>query len=75
MFSISKYSQKVLKKIAKYSDLVNPGEVLVNNSNNLIRNSKENIWNWKNRLTEAEIDKIRAKVEDVSSSFYSDEDW
>ena len=69
------YSQEVIKKIAKYSDSVNPGEVPSNNSYDLFRNSKENIWNWKNRLTGAEIDKIRAKVEDVSSYFYSDEDW
>lgn len=30
---------------------------------------------WKRNLTASEIDRIRRRVEDVSSSFYSDDDW
>jgi hypothetical protein len=44
-------------------------------SYSLKRNSKTNIWNWKNRLTQGEVKRIRERVEGISSYFYTDEDW
>ena len=41
----------------------------------LVRDSKSNIFEWKNRLTTAEIKEIRTEVEEISSMFYSEEDW
>ena len=41
----------------------------------LVRNSRLNVTNWKNRLTEVEIKTIRERTLDVASRFYSDEDW
>ena len=39
------------------------------------RNSKANIKNWKNRLSEAEIDYVRQCTKDVSGLFYDESDW
>lgn len=41
----------------------------------LKRNSKQNIWTWKERLTAEEIDRIRLGTRDIAKNFYSDEDW
>ena len=37
--------------------------------------SRANVDNWKKRLTEDEIDRIRKMTEDVSPLFYSDAEW
>lgn len=39
------------------------------------QNSEEVVSRWKRNLTASEVDQIRNRVEDVSSSFYSDDDW
>lgn len=43
--------------------------------NGLYRNSLENIKTWKTRLTAAETKRVRTQVEEVSSQYYSDQDW
>lgn len=40
-----------------------------------MRDSRSNIWSWKDRLTPAEVDRIRKLTEDVASIYYSDSDW
>jgi hypothetical protein len=40
-----------------------------------VRDSKANIDNWKKRLTDTEITKIRGATEKVSRYFYTDRDW
>jgi hypothetical protein len=37
--------------------------------------SRANISNWKKRLTEEEIDRIREITNEVSSHYYSDAEW
>jgi hypothetical protein len=39
------------------------------------RNSRENIQNWKHRLTPAEIQTVRRLTHPVSPLFYSESDW
>jgi hypothetical protein len=39
------------------------------------RDSKSNIWNWKNRLTSEEIQRVKEKTHEIASQFYSDEEW
>lgn len=39
------------------------------------RNSIENIWNWKTRLTESEQEHIYKGTKDIWPLFYSDSDW
>lgn len=41
----------------------------------LKRNSLANISHWKTRLTSAEIDRIKLQVQEISTNFYSDQDW
>jgi hypothetical protein len=41
----------------------------------VVRNSAENVFVWKQRLTEAEIARTREVVGDVASEFYADEEW
>jgi hypothetical protein len=39
------------------------------------RDSETNIFSWKDRLTAAEIDRIKIGTEEISKYFYSDSDW
>jgi hypothetical protein len=39
------------------------------------RDSRSNIWSWKNRLTEDEIEKIKVGTYAISRHFYSEKDW
>jgi hypothetical protein len=64
------FSEKIKKTIETYSSSSN---ALVGDS--IRRNSRENIWRWKKRLSEHEIKRVREGVEDISRVFYSDEDW
>jgi hypothetical protein len=41
----------------------------------LKRDSRSNILNWKNRLSDDEIFRVRSKVEDISSLFYGEHEW
>lgn len=41
----------------------------------LKRDSKENIWTWKTRLTVDEIKKIKENTYEIASKFYTEEDW
>lgn len=70
------FSKHIRKAIKEYSDSANPTETPVNDFRSKVKlNSKLNIWNWKNRLTISEIERIRKRVGDISYAFYSDEDW
>ena len=46
-----------------------------NESTDLKRDSKENIFSWKKRLSEEEINRIKRKTGPVWSKFYSESDW
>jgi len=69
-----RFSEHVREVIKEHSDAANPSEP-PEGGDSLKRDSQSNIWNWKSRLTTSEIEKIRTQVEDISSVFYSDEDW
>jgi hypothetical protein len=68
------FTENVVKIIQESTSSLNPSEI-GEEVHCLKRNSQSNIWNWKNRLNSSEIGKIRAKVEDIASVFYSNEDW
>ena len=69
-------TSKVKKFIQETSDHSNPSDVLNKGKvHQLERNSRENINNWKKRLTNKEINKIHDITEHISSKFYSDKDW
>jgi hypothetical protein len=71
------FTDSVAAAIEEYCKASNPTEVVapVGSDAALRRNSRSNIWNWQQRLTSAEISRIRDSVEDVSRVFYADEDW
>jgi len=67
------FTRKAKAKIQKSSGTHNPVEQQAGKE--YMRNSRENINNWKNRLTENEIELIRMKTFEVSSLFYTEEEW
>ena len=71
------FTEQTQQVIKNYSSSKNPSETdaPVGSDEILLRNSQSNIWNWKSRLTASEIVRIHAAVKDVSSAFYSTEDW
>jgi hypothetical protein len=71
------FSRHVREKVLEYSSSTNPADTdaPVGSDATLKRNSKENMWNWKNRLTPTEIKTIRERVADISQAFYTNEDW
>jgi hypothetical protein len=71
------FSEHVKEVIELYSYSANPSDTdaPVGSENSLKRDSKLNMSNWKSRLTPLEIKKIRNKVEDISTAFYTDQDW
>lgn len=68
-------TKKIETKIMKYThqDLTN--DPIYNNPFTLKRNSSINIKYWKSRLTEGEINFIKGQVSEVSSKFYSENEW
>ncbi len=68
------FSESVEGAVREYTNASNPREA-PDGSSSIKRDSGSNIWNWKGRLEESEIERIRNQVEDVSSLFYSDDDW
>jgi len=68
------FSESVEGAVQEYTNASNPSEA-PDGSSSIKRNSRSNIWNWKNRLETSEIERIRTSVEDVSRLFYRDDDW
>lgn len=66
-------TSKAKSMILKSSGVHNPTEQ--QSSNEFVRNSKANVFNWKNRLTQNEIERIREKTYEISSIFYNEQAW
>jgi len=67
------FTQKAKGVILANSGVHNPVEQSAENE--FIRNSKENIKNWKTRLSSQEIAQIRLNTSEIAESFYPDLDW
>ena len=67
------FSKEVEKAIEQSSGIHNPIEP--GPKNQFKRNSKMNIKNWRNRLTDQEIERIRIKTSSIAEFFYSENDW
>lgn len=62
------YKESIKEEITNFStETDEPGK--------LKRDSKSNVWSWKNRLSKQEIDRVYEGTYKVASSFYSNEDW
>lgn len=62
------FSEQIENEITKYC-------TNEKSSDQLIRNSRENIHKWKDRLTEKEISRIKEGTEDIYKIFYSEDEW
>jgi len=70
------FSNEVKKVIHSSSNFSNPSEVANSKVvHQLQRNSRDNIKNWKKRLNNKDINKVRDLTEHLSQSFYSEKDW
>jgi hypothetical protein len=69
------WSAHIARTIVQHTGSENPTEAAEGAVHQLKRNSRDNIWNWTQRLDRDEISRIRKGTEDVASRFYSDSDW
>jgi len=67
------FTNEAESKILISTNQNNPIELT--EGNELLRNSRENVSNWKNRLTKEEIDRIKKGTSKISSFFYTENDW
>jgi len=67
------FTDKAKARILESSGAHNPVEQ--HDKNEFVRDSEKNIYNWKNRLTKDEIELIRNKTSEISSLFYSENEW
>jgi len=68
------FSSSVRETIVRSTGTNNQKET-TDDIHNVKRNSELNIWNWKERLTSSEINRIQEGVEVISEAFYTVEDW
>ncbi len=64
------FTPKVQRIIGEYSVAKNKEEQSL-----IKRDSKSNIWLWKERLTKDEINLIRERTDRIAKYFYSEDDW
>lgn len=69
------FTRRVEKTILTSSSSENPVEPSSKNIYSVKLDSRTNIQNWKKRLSEDEIKRIRTMTEGVSSLYYSDAEW
>jgi hypothetical protein len=62
------YSDTVKNKIEKFSSLDQQKE-------GIKRDSKANIWSWKRRLTNEQINRVRRGTAKLADEIYTNEDW
>jgi hypothetical protein len=67
------YTGAVQRDIADFSGSNNPSEQHAGNQ--IRRDSRSNIWNWKKRLLPEEIERIREGTGEIAAHFYGEEDW
>lgn len=69
------YSAKAARVIQKYSGRDNPVEVSRQNVHSVRVDSRTNLENWKRRLAQEEIAKVRELTAEVYPLFYEEGDW
>ncbi len=53
----------------------NATEVERGRAGGVVRDSRNAIWTWRDRLTPAEIDRVRRATSDVAEVWYGDSQW
>ena len=67
------FTHKSKSRILWSSSAHNPIEQQAQNE--FVRNSKENIHNWKKRLSQNEIELIKVRTPEISNLFYTENEW
>jgi hypothetical protein len=69
------FTSHVEKEITNSSSSENPTELSLKKTHSVKMDSVASIRNWRKRLSEEEIKRIRVMTEGVSELYYSNEDW
>ena len=69
------FTSRVQKVIMNSSSSENPSELSLKKTHSVKLDSAANVKNWKKRLTEEDLKRIRQMTEGVSELYYSNEDW
>ena len=69
------YSEDCRRRIEVHTQASNPAVPVEGDVHTLMRDSRTNVQRWKKILGPDEIEKIRTLTEDVSSAYYSEDDW
>ena len=70
-----KFTSRVQRKIMASSSAENPKELTRSLVHSVRLDSQANLDNWKRRLSQPEIDRIRSLTEDIAALYYPDMDW
>lgn len=69
------FTSRAEKKILEASSSENPGELSRGATHSVRLNSRQNLQNWKRRLTPEEIKSIRDITGDICQIYYPDQTW
>ena len=69
------FTGQVEQNILNSSSSENPSELARNSVHSTRLDSQANLHNWKKRLSQDEIKRVRQLTEDVAAHFYPDLDW
>lgn len=69
------FTHRVEQTILTSSSSENPTELSVKKKHAVKLDSRANVKNWRKRLSQEEITRIRKMTEGVAELYYSDEDW
>lgn len=69
------FTPQVEQTVLRSSSTENPAELSRSNVHAVRLDSRSNIQNWKKRLTQAEIERIRCETEETAAAYYSAADW
>jgi hypothetical protein len=70
-----KFTSRVQQKILASSSTENPKELSRSSVHSVHLDSQANLDNWRRRLSQPEIDRIRSLTEDIAAHYYPDMDW
>jgi hypothetical protein len=70
-----RYTERVRDVIRRSSSPSNPVDRDPDDPLSGVRDSRANVDNWRQRLTAAEVERVRTQVADVSHLFYGEDEW
>jgi hypothetical protein len=69
------FTQYAADRIKRHSLSADTTDVSQVSPGSISRDSLSNISHWKNRLTKAEIERLKSLVWEISQNFYSEQEW